>query len=64
MDPDLVPGLNNSCHLFWERLDRVAWNEPACLNSEALEQLQKPWAANFTSEHAPRNVIRRILASI
>jgi hypothetical protein len=37
MNPDFVPSLSDCFHLFRKRLNRMPWNEPGRLDSDALE---------------------------
>jgi hypothetical protein len=61
---DLVPRGDNHPGLLGEGLDRMARNEPACLELELVEQLQEPRHAYLAGEHLALDVGGRILAAI
>ena len=61
---DLVAGIDHHLALRGEGVDRVAGNEPAGANAEAVEQLDQPRHADFAGKEAARDVARRILAPV
>ena len=62
--PDLMSGRGDHFRLFGKSLDRVARDEPTCLDFEFIEQLEQPWRANLAGKNAALNVGRRILAAV
>ena len=57
-------GSGHGSHFFRESFDRVTWDEPRGLDSQAVEQLDQARAADLAGEHAARDVVRRISAAV
>src|ERR671932_2673006 len=49
---DLMPGIYDRLALIRERLYRMPRHHPCGLDVVLLEELQEPWRADFTGEHA------------
>ena len=51
--PNLMTTVHNHLALNGESLDRMTWDKPSCLDSQAFKQLQQTRSANLPGEHTP-----------
>jgi hypothetical protein len=64
MTADFVPRVCHHLDLVRERFDRMPWDEPRRTQVVPIEQFEQTRRPNLAREHAPRDVVGRVLTAV